>query len=156
MVQISLTMKALLEKGFKLNFAKCKFAQRKVTYLGHIIGENCIQPTKNNLTAIKNFRIWSKKDLLHVSQFLVIELFLSKVLNYSSADLSKNSLKISTNFLLEIPFLVHSRINNFNQKSALKFSPVNFSKTMSLANDRLDLLAVSSLLSTGSVIRSSK
>jgi len=51
---IELTLKALKSEGFKLNKAKCKFAQRKTTYLGHEIGDNSIKPINDNLVAIKN------------------------------------------------------------------------------------------------------
>lgn len=65
---IRLVLRTLLEEGFKLNFAKCIFAQKKVTYLGHVIGENYIQPINDNLKAIKDFL--TPKTKKQVRQFL--------------------------------------------------------------------------------------
>ena len=52
---IELTLKALQEHGFRLNLSKCRFAQGRVAYLGHEIGDNCVKPLNDNLIAIKNF-----------------------------------------------------------------------------------------------------
>lgn len=82
LVHIDLTLEALLEEGFKLNLPKCRFAHTKVTYLGHIIGENCIQPIKDNLVAIRNFPI--PKNLKQVRQFLgKIGFYLEYIPNHS-------------------------------------------------------------------------
>ena len=65
---VQLTLKALLEAGFKLNKEKCKFAQRKIIYLGHEIGENNVRPLSDNLVAIKKFPIPETRK--HIWQFL--------------------------------------------------------------------------------------
>lgn len=65
---VNLTLKALCSEGFKLNFEKCKFAQNKVMYLGHLIGENFVQPVKDNLTAIENFP--QPENRTQIRQFL--------------------------------------------------------------------------------------
>lgn len=61
-------MGAIVEEGFRLKFVKCNFAQRKVKYLGHIIGEDTVSPLKDNLIAIKNFPVPQNKK--NVRQFL--------------------------------------------------------------------------------------
>lgn len=65
---IKLTLKALSAEGFKLNFKKCEFAHSKVVYLGHLIGEGCIQPMQDNLLAIKKFP--TPQNRKQVRQFL--------------------------------------------------------------------------------------
>jgi len=50
-------MKAIEEEGFRLKFMKCKFAQREIQYLGHIIGENKVRPMRDDLIAIKKFPV---------------------------------------------------------------------------------------------------
>ena len=52
---IQLTLAAIEKAGFKLNRKKCKFAQKKITYLGHEIGYNYVKPLNDNIIAIKEF-----------------------------------------------------------------------------------------------------
>lgn len=61
-------LQALHEQGFKLNENKCQFAQERITYLGHEIGNNMIKPINDNLVAIKKFPI--PKTKTQVRQFL--------------------------------------------------------------------------------------
>lgn len=61
---IQLVIKALRKEKFKANFSKCEFAQHKITYLGHLISENKIQPINNDLVVIKNARSPSNVDQL--------------------------------------------------------------------------------------------
>lgn len=65
-------LQALHKQGFKLNKNKCKFAQEKITYLGHEIGSNMlsnmIKPINDNLVAIKKFP--TPKTKTQVRQFL--------------------------------------------------------------------------------------
>ena len=61
-------LQALFEQGFKLNKNKCQFAQERITYLGHKIGNNMIKPINDNLVAIKKFPI--SKTKTQVRQFL--------------------------------------------------------------------------------------
>jgi len=79
---IELTLKALESEGFKLNKAKCKFAQRKTAYLGHEIGENLVKPLNDNLVAINKFsRPQTKKQ---IRQFLgKISFYLEYIPKYS-------------------------------------------------------------------------
>jgi len=60
--------KALIEQGFKLNKKKCQFAQGKIIYLGHELGNNIIKPINDNLEAIKKFP--TPKTKKQVRQFL--------------------------------------------------------------------------------------
>jgi hypothetical protein len=65
---IKLLMQAVKEEGFRLKFLKCKFAQRKIQYLGHVIEENEVRPMRDNLIAIKNFPV--PKSRKNIRQFL--------------------------------------------------------------------------------------
>ena len=65
---IKLLIEAIKEEGFRLKFLKCKFAQRKIQYLGHVIEENEVRPMKDNLVAIKEFPV--PKNKKNVRQFL--------------------------------------------------------------------------------------
>lgn len=65
---IKLILQALHKKGFKLNPSKCQFAQEKVTYLGHKISYNQIEPVHDNLVAIKKFP--TPQDRKNIRQFL--------------------------------------------------------------------------------------
>lgn len=61
-------MIAMKEEGFKLKKSKCKFAQDKVEYLGHLLSENSVQPLNDNLKAIKEFPV--PKNQTQVRSFL--------------------------------------------------------------------------------------
>lgn len=61
-------LQALYEQGFKLNKNKCQFAQERITYLGHEIGNNTVKPINDNLVAIKKFP--TPKTKTQVRQFL--------------------------------------------------------------------------------------
>ena len=65
---IELTLNALFENGFKLNWQKCEFAAEEVVFLGHKIGYNTIQPLLDNIIAVKNFPV--PKTRTQVRQFL--------------------------------------------------------------------------------------
>lgn len=56
LAHISLALIAFLKEGFKLNFSKCKFAKNRITYLGHVLGENSIQPVEDNLVESEIFQ----------------------------------------------------------------------------------------------------
>lgn len=55
MKHIELVLDALYKENIRLKLSKCKFAKRKVTYLGHIISKNEICPLMDNVKAIKDF-----------------------------------------------------------------------------------------------------
>ena len=44
----------LQSAGFKLNKSKCKFEQSSVTYLGHVIDDKGLHPTREKLDAIRD------------------------------------------------------------------------------------------------------
>ncbi|KAL7824273.1 hypothetical protein SRHO_G00342580 [Serrasalmus rhombeus] len=48
-------LKRLSDVGLKLSPAKCKFFQKSVHYLGHVISEEGIQPDPGKVSAIKNW-----------------------------------------------------------------------------------------------------
>jgi len=48
-------LEAIKEEGFRLKFRKCTFAANSVRYLGHIIGNNTVQPLKDNVISIQKF-----------------------------------------------------------------------------------------------------
>lgn len=55
LIHVEITMRILMQYGFKLKKNKCIFAKEKTTYLGHEIGNNGVKPLNNNIIAIKNF-----------------------------------------------------------------------------------------------------
>ena len=59
---------ALEREGFKLKLSKCNFARNSVKYLGHVIEENGIRPTNDNLRAIRDFE--TPKSKKNVRQLL--------------------------------------------------------------------------------------
>ncbi|KAL7287791.1 hypothetical protein TKK_0018168 [Trichogramma kaykai] len=65
---IAKVLEAIISEGFKLKFTKCRFAEKFVKYLGHIIGCNTVKPLKDNLTAIKSFP--TPKNQKNIRQFL--------------------------------------------------------------------------------------
>jgi hypothetical protein len=52
---IERVLEAIKKEGFRLKFRKCTFASGSVTYLGHIIGNNTVQPLKDNVISIQKF-----------------------------------------------------------------------------------------------------
>ena len=54
-------LRAVLERlrvaGLKLKLSKCKFLQRRVEFLGHIVSENGIEPDESKVEKIKTFPI---------------------------------------------------------------------------------------------------
>ena len=47
-------LQRISDSGLKLNLSKCKFAQRKVKYLGHIFGGGTHTPDPEKLRAVEN------------------------------------------------------------------------------------------------------
>ena len=47
-------LERLVEYGFKLNKAKCKFLQSSVVYLGHLIGSAGLHPAMDKLSAARD------------------------------------------------------------------------------------------------------
>ncbi|KAK9886419.1 hypothetical protein WA026_016698 [Henosepilachna vigintioctopunctata] len=65
---IEQVLQAIINEGFRLKFKKCTFAATSVKYLGHIIGNNTMQPIKDNIISIRNFP--TPKTQKNVRQFL--------------------------------------------------------------------------------------
>lgn len=55
-------------ENLKLNMKKCTFLQTRVTYLGHEISENGVQPAESKLTAVSQFPV--PKNVHEVRQFI--------------------------------------------------------------------------------------
>lgn len=68
LIHIEKFLEAVQEEGFKLKLVKCKFAQKSVKYLGHVISKNQVKPLQDNLIAIKEFG--APKNKMQVRQFL--------------------------------------------------------------------------------------
>jgi hypothetical protein len=80
---IQLLITAVYEEGFRLNFKKCNFAQRKIQYLGHILGPDTVQPLNDNLTAISDFP--TPKSRKNIRQFLGKVNFYRKFIHQSAS-----------------------------------------------------------------------
>ena len=61
---IQLMFTAIRKEGFKLKLKKCNFAKHSVKFLGHILENGKIQPIKDNLIAIKEFKRPSTKKMV--------------------------------------------------------------------------------------------
>lgn len=58
-----------LEKGgLKLKAKKCKFAKRKLRYLGHLLGDNCVMPDPDRIEQVRAYP--TPKNLDEVRSFL--------------------------------------------------------------------------------------
>lgn len=68
--------KILQEKGLTVEHSKCKFAQKSVTYLGHIIDENGVKPKPSLVSAISGAPVPSHKE--EVRSFLGMAEYCSK------------------------------------------------------------------------------
>ena len=121
LIHLQVILKALLEVGFKLNLKKCKFAQTKIPYLGHLISNNCISPLNDNLISIKDFPI--PKSKTQIRQFLgkinfyleyiprstiLLEPFhrlLRKNIDFEWSELCEENFQIVKNYLCTAPIL---------------------------------------------------
>lgn len=73
---LSLVLGRLLTAGFRLNKAKCKFTQKCVTYLGHKIDAEGLNPTEDKLAAIRDAP--KPKDVTALKSFLGLIMFYSR------------------------------------------------------------------------------
>ena len=77
------TLACVFEKlqsaGFKLNKSKCKFEQFSVTYLGHVIDDKGLHPTREKLDAIRDAP--APKDVTALKSFLGLLMFYSRFLS---------------------------------------------------------------------------
>ena len=61
---VSLVLEKLQRAGLTAKPNKCNFARRSVTYLGHVIGNGIVKPSRNKIEAMQNFpRPMIKKDV---------------------------------------------------------------------------------------------
>ncbi len=61
---VKVVLKRFADNEMKLNFAKCQFFQRKLTYLGHVIAEGRVSPDPEYRAKILDFpRPTSRKDV---------------------------------------------------------------------------------------------
>jgi transposase InsO family protein len=73
MQHLELLLNALREHKLVVKLSKCKFAQKEVKFLGHVISQNCI---KTNPEAVEAIRVWQhpsdsgKKAITAVRSFL--------------------------------------------------------------------------------------
>ena len=56
MAKIRLVLERLQKYGVQLKLTKCSFMMDRVTYLGHEISSNGIQPTQDKIEALQNMR----------------------------------------------------------------------------------------------------
>ena len=76
-------LQKILDAGFRLNKAKCKFQQTSVVYLGHSIDTEGLHPTDEKLSAIMDAP--PPKDVSALKSFLGLIMFYSRFLpNHST------------------------------------------------------------------------
>ena len=83
---LSLVLERLLNAGFRLNKAKCKFFQSSVVYLGHVIDGEGLQPTQDKLKAIQDAS--RPKDVTALKSFLGLIKFYSRFMPHHSTVLA--------------------------------------------------------------------
>ena len=83
---LSLVLDRLLNAGFRLNKAKCKFLQPSVVYLGHKIDGEGLHPTEDKLTAIRDAP--RPKDAAALKSFLGLIMFYSRFMPHHSTVLA--------------------------------------------------------------------
>ena len=76
----------LLQYGFKLNKAKCKFLQPSVVYLGHLIDSAGLHPTIDKLAAVRDAP--APKDAVALKSFLGLIMFYSRFMPHHSTVLA--------------------------------------------------------------------
>lgn len=93
------TMATAVEKGLSINWKKCKFLEREVEYLGHVVGGGFIRPSNEKVKAVQKFlKSMCRKD---IQSFLRLTGYFRKfVLDYviiarPLSDLLKGSQKFS-------------------------------------------------------------
>lgn len=70
------------EFGLQFNWEKCNFLKRKITYLGYVVEEGQISPSKEKITAVANFPI--PQNLKTLQSFLGLTGYFRKFIkNYS-------------------------------------------------------------------------
>ena len=81
---LSLVLERLLNAGFRLNKAKCKFFQSSVVYLGHVIDGEGLHPTQDKLKAIQDAP--RPKDVTALKSFLGLIMFYSRFMPHHSTS----------------------------------------------------------------------
>jgi hypothetical protein len=65
---IEIVFKCLKKASLKLNFAKCKWCQKAIKYLGHIISKDVVKTDEDKVKTIKNWQ--EPRNLKQLQQFL--------------------------------------------------------------------------------------
>ncbi len=60
-------LKVIKAAGLKLNRTKCKFKQKQVRFLGHIIDETGIHADPNKVTGIENFSVLYSVHYIYIT-----------------------------------------------------------------------------------------
>ncbi|XP_055918284.1 uncharacterized protein LOC129950365 [Eupeodes corollae] len=85
------------ENGLVFNWAKCKFLQRKVTFLGHVVQNGTVSPSQEKIYAVSKFP--EPTNLKKVQEFLGLTGFFRRFINSYSilakplTDLTKKNTK---------------------------------------------------------------
>ncbi|XP_048775204.2 uncharacterized protein K02A2.6-like [Ostrea edulis] len=61
-------LRKLCEAGITLNSAKCEFSKDQITFVGHVIDQNGIQPDPKKVSAVKNYE--APQNVTDVRRFL--------------------------------------------------------------------------------------
>jgi hypothetical protein len=133
--QLETVLQRLEEARLVIKLSKCTFASPSVTYLGHIISKNGIQPDPTKLTAIKNYPIpANSKD---VRAFMGLSNYYRRFIN----DFANISVPLNALLKKNCKFVwTKSADKAFNQlKERLMSAPIlqfpNFNKTFYLQTD---------------------
>lgn len=70
------------EYGLHINYKKCKFLQRRIDFLGHIVEAGKIYPSEDKIKAVINFP--KPKKLKDVQNFLSLSSYFRKFIPHFS------------------------------------------------------------------------
>lgn len=80
---IGIVLDRIKEAKIKVKLSKCKFAQRTVKYLGHVVGDGCRTPTESKIQAITEFP--EPKSKTEIRRFLGMSGYYSRYIrNYAT------------------------------------------------------------------------
>lgn len=102
------TLVVAADKGLSINWKKCKFLEREVEYLGHVVGNGSVRPSNGKITAVQKFP--KPKCQRDVQSFLGLTGYFQKfVLDYAIiarplSDLLKSNQKFNLGASQEAAF----------------------------------------------------
>jgi len=70
------------EAGLEINWSKCQFLQQRIEFLGHVIKNGCVSPSKRKTEAVRKFP--EPKRVEQVQSFLELSGYFRKFISQYS------------------------------------------------------------------------